>query len=176
MFLTLALRRNAFSGFGGSTANQNAVGTALDQSFANATGDFATVIGALAGLSTQQGPAALEPISGQPYADFGTVNVATALLFMNALGQQMASWRAAARGSGQRLALAEACEVAACDGASPFERLGQRAGRRSARVAGDGNARRSPTTSAAPRPASTIASTRASWSASASATPAARSG
>ena len=60
VFLTLALQGNAFSGFGGNTVNQRAVGYALDQSFASATGDFATVIGALAGLSTQQGPAALE--------------------------------------------------------------------------------------------------------------------
>ena len=34
------------------TPNQRAVGYALDQSYATATGDFATVIGALAGLST----------------------------------------------------------------------------------------------------------------------------
>ena len=67
-----------------------AVGYALDQTFANATGDFATVIGALAGLSTTQGPLALDAISGQPYADFGTMNVANAALFMNTLGQQMA--------------------------------------------------------------------------------------
>ena len=51
-----AAGQHAFSGFGGNTANQRAVGTALDQSFASATGDFATVIGALAGLSTHAGP------------------------------------------------------------------------------------------------------------------------
>ena len=66
------------SRFGGNTPNQKAVGTALDQSFASATGDFATVMGAMAGLSTQQGPFALNAISGQPYADFGTMNVTTA--------------------------------------------------------------------------------------------------
>jgi fibronectin-binding autotransporter adhesin len=48
VFLTLALQGNAFSGFGGNTANQRGVGYALDQSYATATGDFGTVIGALA--------------------------------------------------------------------------------------------------------------------------------
>jgi outer membrane autotransporter protein len=38
---------------------------------------------------------------------------------MNAVGQQMALARGGA-GGGQRQALAEACDVAACDGASPF--------------------------------------------------------
>ncbi|WP_421999579.1 autotransporter domain-containing protein [Reyranella sp.] len=119
VFLTLALQGNAFSGFGGSTGNQRAVGGALDQSYASATGDFATVIGALAGLNTQQGPYMLNQISGQPYADFGTANLAGNTLFMNALGQQMAMARGG-QGSGQRLALAQACDVEACDGASPF--------------------------------------------------------
>ena len=58
VFLTLALLQGAFS-FGGNTPNEKAVGYALDRSFANATGDFATVISALAGLSTAQGPLAL---------------------------------------------------------------------------------------------------------------------
>ena len=123
VLLTLALQGAAFSGFGGNTGNQRAVGSALDQSYTSATGDFATVIGALAGLNTQQGPYALNQISGQPYADFGTFNVANNALFMNALGQQMAQAREGARGgsgSGQRQALAEACDIAACDGASPF--------------------------------------------------------
>ena len=73
------------------------MGYALDQSFATATGDFATVIGALAGLNTQLGPQALNTISGQPWADFGTMNLASNTLFMNALGQQMANARGAGR-------------------------------------------------------------------------------
>ncbi|MBI2737924.1 MAG: autotransporter-associated beta strand repeat-containing protein, partial [Rhodospirillales bacterium] len=101
VFLTLALQGAAFSGFGGNTVNQRAVGSALDQSYASATGDFATVIGALAGLNTQQGPYTLNQISGQPYADFGTFNVANNAMFMNALGQQMALARGG-QGSGQR--------------------------------------------------------------------------
>jgi uncharacterized protein with beta-barrel porin domain len=119
VFLTLALQGNAFSGFGGNTLNQRAVGYALDQSYATATGDFASVVGALANLNTQQGPYALNQISGQPYADFGTANLASNTLFMNALGQQMALARGGA-GVGQRQALAQACEVEFCDATSPF--------------------------------------------------------
>ena len=118
VFLTLALQGNAFSGFGG-TVNQRAVGYALDQTFANATGDYATVINALASLSTTQGPAALDAISGQQYADFGTTNVANASLFMNTLGQQMALARSGSA-PGARVALAQACEVEACDDARPL--------------------------------------------------------
>ena len=54
------------------------------------------MIGALAGLNIAQGPVALDTISGQPYADFGTMNTNNAALFMNALGQQMANARGAA--------------------------------------------------------------------------------
>ncbi len=114
VFLTLAL--SGFS-FGGNTPNQKAVGAALDQSYAGASGDFATVLGAMAGLSTTQGPIALDAISGQPYADFGTMNTNNSAMFMNALGQQMAMARGASA-TGQRQALAQACDIAACDGAS----------------------------------------------------------
>jgi outer membrane autotransporter protein len=120
VFLTLALQGNAFTSFSGITPNQKAVGTALNQSFANAAGDFATVIGALAGLNTAQGPVALDTISGQPYADFGTMNTNNAALFMNALGQQMANARGSSASTGQRQALAQACEVEACDGTGPL--------------------------------------------------------
>jgi outer membrane autotransporter protein len=137
VFLTLALQGNAFSGFGGNTVNQRAVGYALDQSYANASGDFATVIGALANLNTQQGPWALNQISGQPYADFGSFNVANNALFMNALGQQMALARGGS-GNGQRQALAQACDVAACDAASPFSVWGSVLGGVGS-VQGDGN-------------------------------------
>ena len=118
VFLLLTVGQNAFS-FGGNTPNQKAVGAALDQSFAAASGDFATVLGTMAGLSTVQGPLALNAISGEPYADFGTMNVNNSAMFMNALGQQMAAARGASA-AGQRLALAQACDVAACDAASPF--------------------------------------------------------
>ena len=117
VFLTLALLQNAFS-FGGNTANQKAVGAALDRSYAGASGDFATVTQALSMLSTQQGPVSLDTISGQPWADFGTMNINGAALFMNAVGLQAAAARGA--GTATRVALAQGCEVEACDGTTPF--------------------------------------------------------
>ena len=109
----LSLLLGSFAG-GAQTNNQYAVGIALDQTSGNATGDFGNVLNALAGLSTAQAPAALDAISGQPYADFGTTNVQGASLFMNAVGQQLAMARGAA-GSGQRQALAQTCEFENCD-------------------------------------------------------------
>ena len=50
VFLTLSILQNAFS-IAGITPNQKAVGAAIDASFATATGDYATVIGALTGLT-----------------------------------------------------------------------------------------------------------------------------
>ncbi|HEY4894017.1 MAG TPA: autotransporter outer membrane beta-barrel domain-containing protein, partial [Reyranella sp.] len=135
--LTLAIAQNAFT-VAAITPNQKAVGTALNQSFANASGDFATVIGALAGLNIVQGPAALDTISGQPYADFGTMNVNNAALFMNALGQQMANARGAV-GTGQRQALAQACEIEACDAVGPLSAWASALGGLGS-VLGDGNA------------------------------------
>jgi autotransporter-associated beta strand protein len=120
VFLTLSLGQTAFTpSFLALTPNQRAVGVALNQSVANASGDFAMVIGALANLSTIQGPLALDTISGQPYADFGTLNTNSSALFMNALGQQMANARGAST-AGQRQALAQACEITACDGVGPL--------------------------------------------------------
>ncbi|CAN5921278.1 autotransporter outer membrane beta-barrel domain-containing protein [soil metagenome] len=118
-YLSLFLNQSAFAQ-GARTANQAAVGAALDRAYASATGDFANVINALSVLGSAQGPWALNQISGQPYADVGSFNVASNLLFMNALGQQMALARGGAAVGGQRVALAEACEVAACDGARPL--------------------------------------------------------
>ena len=111
VYLLLAQTANAFAA-GARTRDQYAVGTALDIASPTATGDFNTVLNALAALTAQQGAAALDAISGQPYADFGSVNVGASLTFMNTLGQQIA----AARGGGTatRVALAEACEIA-CD-------------------------------------------------------------
>ncbi|WP_296341163.1 autotransporter-associated beta strand repeat-containing protein [Reyranella sp.] len=112
VYLLLAQTANAFAA-GAQTLNQFAVGTALDIASPTATGDFNTVLNALAGLNTQQGPAALDAISGQPYTGFGTVNVGASLVFMNALGQQVAQARNGGPGT-TRVALAEAC-VVACD-------------------------------------------------------------
>ncbi|MCA0245038.1 MAG: autotransporter-associated beta strand repeat-containing protein [Proteobacteria bacterium] len=112
VYLLLAQTTSAFAS-GAQTRNQYAVGTALDIASPTATGDFNTVLNALAGLDTQQGPAALNTISGQPYTGFGTMNVGASLVFMNALGQQVAQARNGGLGT-TRVALAEACTVA-CD-------------------------------------------------------------
>jgi outer membrane autotransporter protein len=140
VFLTLALGQAAFTpSFLALTPNQKAVGTALNQSFANASGDFATVIGALAGLNTAQGPMALDTVSGQPYADFGTMNTNNAALFMNALGQQMANARGSSASPGQRQAMAQACEVESCDAVGPLSAWASALGGLGS-VLGDGNA------------------------------------
>ncbi len=113
VFLTLAP-----GGFarGAATANQAATGAVLDRSVAGATGDFATVIGTLAGVSLQQGQAAMDAISGQNYSGFATAGLGNSLGFMNVLGQQMSLARGGAgAGTGTRTALAQACDVA-CDG------------------------------------------------------------
>jgi len=62
----------------------------------------------------------LNAISGQPYADFGTMNVQSGALFMNAVGQQMALARGSVAAGGQRQALAQACEIEACETVGPW--------------------------------------------------------
>jgi autotransporter-associated beta strand protein/T5SS/PEP-CTERM-associated repeat protein len=136
VYLLLFQPTNAFAA-GAQTPNQYAVGTVLDQVNATATGDLNTVLNALSALSTQQGPAALNAISGQQYADFGTTNIQGAALFMNVVGQQMALARGSA-GGGQRQALAQACEVEACDGVSPWSVWASALGGLGS-VAGNGN-------------------------------------
>jgi uncharacterized protein with beta-barrel porin domain len=127
--------QTAFAG-SAQSGNQKAVGAALDQVSPTATGDLDTVLNVLANLSAQQGLPELTAISGQPYADFGTMNVNNGALFMNALGQQMAN----ARGSstGQRQALAQACDVVACDGLGPWRDWASALGGLGS-VLGDGN-------------------------------------
>ncbi len=141
VFLTLALLDTGGTGFlmSAYTPNQKAVGNALNQSFAGASGDYATVIGALTSLTAFQGPAALNALSGEQYADFGTMNVNNSAMFMNTIGQQMALARSGAAAAGQRAALAQACDIAACDGASPLTVWGSALGGLGA-VAGDYNA------------------------------------
>ncbi len=101
---------------GAATPNQTAIGAVLDASAASATGDFATVIGALASLTLQQGQAAMNSISGQNYSGFSSSMVQGIQLFLGNFAGQ-------AGGSGSlngstRVALAEACDVA-CDSTSP---------------------------------------------------------
>ena len=95
---------------GAQTGNQRAVGTVLDGVSNTATGDFSTVLNAMANLNTSQGTAALDAISGQAYSGFATANLASGLLFMNAVGQQMGVLHGGGSGSGTRVALAEACD------------------------------------------------------------------
>ena len=137
VFLTLFQSSSAFAA-GAQTPNQYAVGVVLDQVNPTATGDLSAVLNALSVLSTQQGPAALNAISGQPYADFGTLNVQGAVLFMNALGQQMAVARGGAVGGGQRQALAQACEIESCDAVGPWGAWASALGGLGS-VAGNGN-------------------------------------
>ena len=119
VFLTLLSTGNAFAD-GAWTANQRAVGTVLDRVGSTASGDLATVINALYGLSTAQGPEALNALSGQNYSAFGTANLQSGLLFMQAVGAQLGSGHGAVGGTGSTVALARACDLA-CDGApSPW--------------------------------------------------------
>jgi uncharacterized protein with beta-barrel porin domain len=93
-----------------ATPTQIAVGTVLDANVNNATGDFATVLGAMAfnTFSNAQAQATLQAISGNNYAGFSTAMVQGAQLFMN-------NFAGTAGGpTGKRVALAEACDVA-CD-------------------------------------------------------------
>ena len=111
---------------------------ALDAISGSSKDDLAKVVTVLANLDRQQGLPALDAISGQPWADFGTMNTNNAMMFMNALGQQMSNARGAAS-AGQRQALAQACEIADCDGTGPLSAWASALGGLGS-VLGDGNA------------------------------------
>ncbi|WP_429228221.1 autotransporter domain-containing protein [Inquilinus ginsengisoli] len=111
IYLTLALPPDAFRS-AGRTDNQRAVGGALDAIAAG--GDDGGLITAVANLQPSQGAAAFDALSGQPYADFGTVNVQASQLFMNTVGRQMAGRRGARLGAPPSVSLAGTCE-ADCD-------------------------------------------------------------
>ena len=119
LYLSMILPANAFRS-AGQTANQRSVGGALDATAAS--GNVGGLVTAMANLPTSQGASALQALSGQPYADFGTVNVRGSQLFMNAIGRQMAVKRGAGLGGAKSVALAEAC-ADACD-AEPPSRFG----------------------------------------------------
>ncbi|MBU8877307.1 autotransporter domain-containing protein [Reyranella sp. MMS21-HV4-11] len=98
------------------TPNQAAVGAVLDATAPTATGDYATVVSALAGLSAQQGQAVMNSISGQNYSGFSNSMVQGIQLFLgNFAGQAGGS---GSSGGSSRVALAEACDVA-CDSTVP---------------------------------------------------------
>ena len=60
------------------------------------------MIGTLAGLNAFAGPEALNALSGEQYADFGTMNINNSAMFMGAIGQQMAARARRAASGGQR--------------------------------------------------------------------------
>ncbi|TPE61578.1 autotransporter domain-containing protein [Sandaracinobacter neustonicus] len=103
IYVTLALAPDAFSA-AGQTRNQQAVGAALDA--AAASGNVGGIVTTMANLQTAQGAAALQTLSGQPYADWATVNLRASQLFTSTVGQQMSIARSGSSG-GNRAALAE---------------------------------------------------------------------
>jgi autotransporter-associated beta strand protein len=111
IYLTLVLPPDAFRS-AGRTVNQQAVGGALDAIAAG--GNVGGLVTTMANLQPSQGAAALQALSGEPYADFGTVNVQASRLFMNVVGHQMAGRRGADLGAPSNVALAQSCD-AACD-------------------------------------------------------------
>ncbi len=98
------------------TPQQQAVASVLDNTAAAATGDYATVLGALAALSPAQVQPILTALSGTNYAGFSSAMVQGAQFFMNNFASQ-------ATGGGPsgsaRVALAEACDVACDEAATP---------------------------------------------------------
>ena len=98
------------------TPNQAAVGAVLDATATAATGDYATVMGALSTLSAQQGQATMNAISGQNYSGFSSSMVQGTQLFLSNFAGQAGG--GGSLGGSSRVALAEACDVA-CDTAAP---------------------------------------------------------
>ncbi|MBI2741147.1 MAG: hypothetical protein HYX38_32015, partial [Rhodospirillales bacterium] len=103
----------AIGGFAAAAATptQIAVGTVLDANVNNASGDFATVLGAMAFNTTSnaQAQATLQAISGNNYAGFSTSMVQGMQLFMNNFSNQTGGGGSP---MSNRVALAEACDVA----------------------------------------------------------------
>ncbi|WP_395711841.1 autotransporter domain-containing protein [Reyranella sp.] len=93
------------------TPTQAAVGAALDAAAPSASGDFATILGTIASLSSSQVLPFLTSISGQNYSAFSNSMVQGAQLFMNNFALQVGGGNVGPRGS-TRVALAEACTVA----------------------------------------------------------------
>lgn len=99
---------------GGQTPNQAAVGAALDAGASGASAGLASTLSTLTLMDPITGAAALNTLSGQNYAAFASVGVASAQLFMsNFAGQAGGGSRGA-----NRVALAAACDVA-CDTTAP---------------------------------------------------------
>jgi uncharacterized protein with beta-barrel porin domain len=97
------------------TPTQTTVGTTLNGIGGSATGDMLTVLSALAVLNPVQAEYAIRSISGQNLSSFSTTMVQTAQMFMNNLASQAGS-----AGGGNRVMMAEACDVA-CDTINPAQ-------------------------------------------------------
>ncbi len=82
VMLTLLSTGTSFQN-GARTPNQRAIGRVLDTASPTATGDFATVLNAIYGLDTTQGPRVLDAISGQNYSGFSSLMVQGTQLFMD---------------------------------------------------------------------------------------------
>jgi uncharacterized protein with beta-barrel porin domain len=106
----LTLQIGGFSNVA-QTPQQQAIANALDSSAASATGDYATVLSALAGLTPGQVQSVLTSLSGTNYSGFSSAMVQGAQLFMSNFAGQAGG--GGSTGS-NRVALAEACDVA-CD-------------------------------------------------------------
>ncbi|SCW58976.1 autotransporter domain-containing protein [Ancylobacter rudongensis] len=132
LYLTLDFAADAFRS-AGVTANQQAVGSILD--LVNASGSAPALVNALANVPVGSGAAALQQLSGQPYADFATVNMRGSQLFMNTVGRQMANDRGAGLGGGQSVAL----DAPGLDGQSRFSAWVSAIGTKGS-VDGNGNA------------------------------------
>jgi outer membrane autotransporter protein len=94
---------------------QTTVGTTLNGIGAFASADLLTVLGAISVLNPTQAEYALRSISGQNLSSFSTTMVQTAQMFMNNLASQAGS-----AGGGNRVMMAEACDVA-CDTTNPAQ-------------------------------------------------------
>lgn len=109
----LTLTAGGFSA-AAQTPAQAAVANALDASVWQATGDYATVISTLALFNTSQMTPVLTALSGTNYSAIANSVVQGAQLFMSNFQAQAGG----GTGSGNRIALAEACDVA-CDSVAP---------------------------------------------------------
>jgi autotransporter-associated beta strand protein len=101
-----------FNGFesGAKTQDEHNVAAVLDQFTSKPGSPLAGIIGYLEVLQGPAGPAALDAIGGQPYANLGTMDVYVAGVFMNAILAQTSITHGGA-GGGARVALAEACNL-----------------------------------------------------------------
>ncbi|WP_147151419.1 autotransporter outer membrane beta-barrel domain-containing protein [Reyranella soli] len=97
------------------TFNQSTTGNVLNVIAPTATSDMLTVLGALSTVSSAQAAYVLRSISGQNLSSFSTTMVQTAQMFMNNLASQAGS-----AGGGNRVMMAEACDVA-CEDATPAQ-------------------------------------------------------